>query len=512
MRKIFVTITLLLIFNILAEAQSNSIYFNTRIYQSTQLNPARQPKCKVTIGFPVFSSLYFDFKNTGFAYKSFFKEDETSTGSPRFLLNIDGLYDQLKPINYELFTNRTSLGSLGFRINDFYISLDANLNTLQSFSYPNTILKIKDGNYFDDGSYISATGLGLNFLTYMEYSLGISKEIFPGLVVGGKLKILKGIINFSTEKFQIDWQVSTADTGIYDYTFNTSYMIHYSSLAKFQIIQDEDGYITDMNTNFDQLGDNLGSGDVNTIRETFKLRNNGFAIDLGAIYTLNDKFEFSTSLVNLGFIKWKSNPLTIYTDESSFTFSGINIDSYIGDRNIFALMQSGQLDSIMNNYQNDILDTILTMTYPKIDTNSFSYGPYTTMRFAAAYIAGKWFTGGLLYTGTFMNKRLLSAFTVSANLNFGRAASLSVNYNTFPNSYNNFGFALSGKIGPFHSFIVFDNISPAAFMMRYAINPNKPYNEGFATNWLKSTRMLNFQIGFNLVFGCKQKYDFGLID
>ena len=174
--------------------QSQSLYFNSNIFQSNDLNPARQLNCKVTIGLPVISSVYFNFNNRNFAYKDLFYEDPTLPDTARFVPDIDGLYDKLKPVNYIMFTNRESFGSLGFWIRDFYVTIGGGLNIVNNFSYPKSLFLIKDGNYFEDGQYISMTNLGIDEMIYTDFSIGLSKEVVEGLVIGGKIKYLTGKI------------------------------------------------------------------------------------------------------------------------------------------------------------------------------------------------------------------------------------------------------------------------------------------------------------------------------
>ncbi len=510
MKKTIAIIALIFISTASIWSQSNSLYFNKKIYQSTQLNPARQPDCRVTIALPVISEIYIDFKNTGFAYKNFFKKVSTSSDSLKFSPDINGFYDNLKPLNYQTLNTKISFGSLAFWIHDFYLTLDASLNNFESFSYPKSLFLIKNGNYFTDGSYISATNLGFNFNSYLEYSIGLSKEIIPGLTIGAKIKFLSGIVNFNTKNFQLDWHVSTADTAIYDYTFNTSYTFRTSSPLKIKPIYDSKGHLVDMQTNSGSL--DPSGNTLDAIKQAFKDHNNGFAVDLGIIYNLNNKFEFSASILDLGFIKWKNNPYTFTTADNSFVFSGLDPEKYIGNNSIFQLIKSGEIDSILNNYQNDMIDTVAKLTQPDIDSNTYSAGLNTKFHLGAAYTPNDWFNIGILYNGMLINNKLLSGLTLSSNLMFWRGWSLSLNYNIFSNSYNNVGVGFSYKIGPFQSYILMDNVAIPAFGIRAFAKPYEPYDKGFATKWLKATKMFNIQFGLNFVFGCRKRYDIGLID
>jgi len=71
---------------------------------------------------------------------------------------------------------------------------------------------------------------------------------------------------------------------------------------------------------------------------------------------------------------------------------------------------------------------------------------------------------------------------------------------------------VSFKFVGFQTYLFLDNISIPTFAARYTAYPDKPYNEGIATKWIKSTRMLNLHFGINFMIGCKKQKDYGLID
>jgi len=123
MKKILI-ISILLISISTLQAQTNSLYFTKNIFQTTELNPARQLPCKFSLGLPVISSAYIDLLNKNFDYSSLFVEDASGNFSP----NLDGFYDGLNNNNYILVNNKIALLSMGLWIKDFYVLFDINLN------------------------------------------------------------------------------------------------------------------------------------------------------------------------------------------------------------------------------------------------------------------------------------------------------------------------------------------------------------------------------------------------
>lgn len=497
--------------------QINTLYFNKNVYQSTELNPARQHNCRFAFGLPAMSSIYLNTRHTGFSYADLFYEDATKPDTARFVPNIDGVYKTMGNLNYVFLHNKTSLGYVAFWIRDFYITFDVNLNVQQNLTYPKAIFSLKDGNYFTDGRYISLTGFSEDLNIYTEYALGVSKEVSPGLVIGGKLKLLKGISNFTTKKFQFDWHVMTEDTAIYDYRFNSSFEFRASSPIKIAPEYDADGNIIGIIDNADQYSTDLNTlidaGDYMGVKKFLKPKNTGLAVDLGVIYKPSEKFELSASVVDLGFISWKTNPMIIKTDASEFTYSGFDLGKYIGDISIAKSLMDGETrDSILGLVQSDMLDTLISLSNPSFDSTKYINKLNTQLHFGGAYTPTDWVSLGFLYNGYFYHKKLISSYSLISTLTFWRGWSYTVSYTMFKHSFNNLGMGLSYKIGPFQTYLLMDNLSIPTLGARYGLNDEKPYDQGIASKWVKNTQMLNFQFGINFMFGCRDRRDFGVID
>ncbi|MEA3450916.1 MAG: DUF5723 family protein [Bacteroidota bacterium] len=511
MKKILIISILLLSISAI-QAQTNSLYFTKNIFQTTELNPARQLPCNFSLGLPVVSSVYLNLLNKDFDYSSLFVEDVSGNFSP----DLDGFYNALNGNNYIFVNNKISLGNIGVWIKDFYVFFDVNLNNNVNVGIPKSLFIIKDGNYFeDDNSYFSATDLAVNVNSYVEYGLGISKEILPGLTIGGKFKVYTGITNLTTSEFKLDWKVSTADTSNYEYTMTVAGEIN--SSAWLSTSSDTLSGIDDVNFS----GETKITDFINEVTTTYKLPfkdvfskpNLGIGMDFGVIYKLNNQFEFSASVIDFGFINWQNSPLSITIEEKDFIFSGLEIGQYLGDSTIFSIMRNEEMkDSILASIEGDMIDTLLSLATPTTDSSKYRTPLNTKLYFAAAYSPTDWFSAGFLYNGIFFNNKLISSYTLSTTLMSRKGWSYSINYTMFKNSYNNLGMGVSWKILGFQTYLFLDNISIPTFAARYAAYPDKPYNEGIATKWIKSTRMVNLHFGINILLGCKKQKDYGLID
>jgi hypothetical protein len=510
MKKIIIFALFAVIASTTAVAQINTLYFNKNIYQSTELNPARQHNCKFSFGLPALSSIYIDLYNKNFAYKDFFLENTALPDTERFELQLDNFYNNLKDNNYLFLTNKTSLGYVAFWIRDFYVSFGANLILQQNIAYPKSMFIIKDGNYFEDDRFVSMTNMALQSNTYTETYLGVAKEVAPGLTIGGRIKLLTGYENLTLDNFQLDWHVSTADTDVYDYTFNLGYRLRSSSTMKWNIpssIDDTSSFaIEQPEFTLEEPADFL------SFKKEIKA-GKGVGIDFGIMYKYEDKLEASASILDFGFINWKLNPISVEAHDRELIFSGADPGHYLGDLNIFDLMedtatQNQLIDSVIKDY----IDTVWKLTAPTMDTNKYKTNLNTKLNFAVAYTPAEWVTLGFMYNGLFFNKQLHSSYTLSSTLMFWRGWSYTLNYTMRTKSFNNIGMGFSYKIGPFQTYLLVENLSIPVFMGRYALSPEKPYNEGLGTKWIKSTKLLNFQFGINFMFGCRDRRDFGLID
>lgn len=344
--------------------------------------------------------------------------------------------------------------------------------------------------------------------SYSEYAIGISKEVIPGLTIGGKLKIYYGIANTSISNLKLDWKVSSADTSNYAYTINAGGKFH--SSLDLKPLHDSAGNFSGI---YPEILYKIFHGQVYTAKDIFNKNNFGLGVDLGAIYKLNNMFEFSASVLDLGFISWRNFPLSLTIADKQFVFSGLDIGKYLGEKSIFDILKNPNTsDSLTQGIQKDLLDTLISIARPIDDTNKYTTALNTKLHFGAAYSPNDWFSAGIVYNGLFFNKKLISSYTLSTDLMFWKGWSFSVNYTIFKNSFNNLGLGLSWKIWFFQTYLFLDNISVPALAARYGMYPDKPYDQGIATNWVKSTRMLNLQFGINFKFGCRQRKDFGLLD
>jgi hypothetical protein len=309
--------------------------------------------------------------------------------------------------------------------------------------------------------------LGFSFTNYAEMFIGASKSIDEALTVGVRAKLLSGIFNLSTDNKRFNL-FTNVDNGLFRNNISSDLRIK-ATTAYFDVIRDSKG-------NFDNL-----ETKENAYKYYKPFKSLGFGIDLGATYSL-DKFMFSASLVDLGFIKWKN-------DEREFTLIGDTSFMGLNDIEIGNLGDSSKtFNNLVDSFQN---------AFKFSDKNT----TYTTWLPTKIYLAGEFspasfFSVGVLSLTQIYRSQIYQQFMLSGNLRFFRASMFSLSYSVIDNGFSSMGIGFTTRtsmpliyIPPLQFYFVADNI-PIHFSKSYFI----PYK----------MRNFNMRFGVNIVFGAGQ--------
>lgn len=462
--KISLTGFLCLILTYIGMAQklNNTLYLMQNVPQSNQLNPAIQPECKVFVGFPALSSIYFNYSNSSFAYNDVIT-DGTGIRSDSLVVNVNSFHDALKTTNFISQQFELTLFALGIRAKNYYFTLDVIEKTDSRFSfYKEKITFLKDGNYDYRGRTANWGGLGLDANAYHEIALGVSKKINDKWTVGIKGKVLFGIANAHME--ESDMSVFTSLTGD-QVILNSKHRLR-ASIPINQISYDADGFVDDINFDGDDFDEDFF---LNT-------DNKGFAVDLGMTYKMDEKTTLYASVLDIGAINWKSNGYE-FSQDGSFTYDGADW-SQSGNSND---PNYREIEDVFEDLVDDIEDEFRVTDL----VGSYSVGLPTKIYLGGTHQIHKRVNLGALSRTEIFNGKAQSSLTLSANARFFRNLSTSLSYTAVNNSYNNVGFGLAAKFGPMQFYTITDN-----FMA--AIKPN-------------SAQVANIRFGFNFLFGCKDK-------
>lgn len=352
---------------------------------------------------------------------------------------LDGLKDKSR-LGVNL---RETVIAFGFSGMGGYNTVSINARADVGISLPKDIFRLaKEGisNSTYDLSNLNVRGAG-----WAEIALGHSHKINDRLRVGATLKFLAGVgsvqtkINTVNLQLREDTWVANVDAELQASLKNLRYKTKY---------------------NDDTHRDYVNGVEV----EDFSpISGYGVAVDLGAVYRLNSDWEFSASLLDLGFISWDNNHVAstnglqqVVTDEYSF-----NVD---------------------NNDTWDKFKDNLTMLYQLDDlgdTGSRMSGIGATMNLAAQYTLPVYRRAkfGVLNTTRFNGPFSWTEFRLSANVEPVNCLSAGVNVGmgTFGPS---FGWIVNLKTPGFNFFVASDHTPGKLAKQGVPLNSNINLNMG----------------------------------
>ena len=474
-------------------SQNNTLYWMRHLPQSMNTNPAKQSNCKFFIDIPVLPNFQFDAAHTGFSINDAIMEHPTAQDS--FMIDLVSLNSALgKNRNSFDFETEFSLINMGFALkNNMYFTFGVNYKFSENFQYPKSLIEITKGNYRPNGEPLSFD-FRESFMSHRELYLGISKSFYDKLYIGGRLKFLNGYANIDAKKIKVDWYTSTKDENIYDWRFESDIDFNASIPVAWKLEKDSLGNITDVTTSEPKIDENDIYGSIKGIIP----HNFGMGIDLGIEYQINKNILVSASVVDLGFIKWKTNPANVKLEGAEYTFNGLDVANYIGSYN--DALGAGEAEG--QSMGSDIIDTLTTLFTPTITTDAYTTNLNTKIYAGGNFAVKEWLDFGLLYRGVVMNKSLYSSATVSANLNFFRGWSYTLSYSMIDRRANNIGMGLAYKLGPFQMYFITDNV---AVPLSIAFDTPRTHR------WILNTKRANFAFGMNFTL-CKKKHDIGLLE
>jgi hypothetical protein len=224
--------------------------------------------------------------------------------------------------------------------------------------------------------------------------------------------------------------------------------------------------------------------DLNKVlRYLSNTKNLGLGIDIGAVYQLTDRINLSASIIDLGFINWKSD-ITNLQASSTFKFSGFNITDVVNGTKTPEQLTQDMVDSLKNSFS--------------INKDSTGFRTYLPARVlvGGSFSLSKSLSLGILSNSLFVGKQIREAVTLSANLNLGNAFSTSLSYTAENNRFDNLGAGLAFRTGIFQFYIISDYI-PVRWNKIITDNGTIP----LPTSW----NTINLRLGLNLTFGNKIK-------
>ena len=389
--------------------------------------------------------LYLEAGNSGFKYVDLIhhrpEDDSLEFDFPNML-------SKVKKNNYLTVGTNIDLLSFGFQVKKKnYFSFNVTEKIFFRFRYPKDFMYfIWDGNYPSAGETLKFN-FGLDLTHYREYGLNYTRIISDKLIVGGRVKYLYGMENVWTKK--TDVTLFTDPKG-FDLTASSDIIVNTSGLDSASMANPSKKYL-------------------------FGSKNSGFGLDLGATYKIKDDITLSASIVDLGYIRWKTGTQNFVSKNpgASFTYIGQNLNQYISDTTSVQKGIKLMLDSLQESFA--------------IENRGYAYTHYLPMHFyigAERKMNDHQRVGGMFY-GHFFDGKFHPGFSISDISDFGKWFSLIVSYTVYNRSFMNVGAGFRLNLGFFQWYLAGDNVFGAIF----------PQQAKYA----------NVRTGINFTFGRKDK-------
>ncbi len=423
--------------------ESNSMYFMQSLPQSKWMNPAKQSEFRQTLGGAVipitgqlFLPVHLNYNSNSLAIEDIlqYNKDLDSLVLPGFKgFNKNLFYVQLKDVNFLNFETGLHILSIGYKKESWQFGLDVRQIMNTRFSFNKDLVKfILEGNGSDVffGKTAHLGDLVLNFTSYTEYALSVSREVNKKLTLGLSAKLLMGQANIWTERSVIDVYTSKQDN--YPSTVNADILVH-SSQPMFEVT---DAY-------YDYQGDSIvfekRKKTPSTKSIIFNTKNLGFGVDLGAVYKPSKRVELHASLIDLGYINWKDNP-------QSFSLKG----EYMWDGYNFQPKLTENYD-IITEHNDTIKDGIIRTFNPTSQASSYKSYLTPKMYLGGTFAFGESTRVGLLFRGDFFKNHFRPSLTLSGNFRLGGWFEAVTSLTAVNNTYDNIGvgFVMRGAIFQF---------------------------------------------------------------
>lgn len=397
-----------------ASAQNlNTGYFNEGYLYRHDINPAIGNEQNY-VAIPVVGNMNFNMGgNIGIKDVLFNRNSRTVTflhpevNAGDFLSNINDNNKLTESLKLQLI----GIGFKGFK---GYNTIEINARENVGATLPGSIFRLmKEG--IKNETY-DIKDLNVHADAYAELALGHSHQISDNLRVGGKMKVLLGVANIDANfnkaeialneneyKATVDAEIQTSMKG---FTYLTE-----SKMRGPEGNQTKHTYVNDVDVD--------GTG----------LNGFGLAFDLGAEYHLDDNWDFSLALLDLGFINWNNNMVASTNGEFVYNTDKYTFSPNENDVNSF----DNELDKITDDLAS------LYELQNEGDRGSRSRSLGATMNVGAQYTPDfyRQLTFGLMNSTRFAGDYSWTEFRLSANVAPTKSFSASTSFavGTFGTSF-----------------------------------------------------------------------------
>jgi hypothetical protein len=454
---LLLAITIILLCSAKLKSQPNTLYFMKGIPQTKDLNPARPGlEDGFYISMPLFSKLDLSLNTNNWSYSDLIHAG-TGPRADSLVLDMNKFISHLGKTNFITESTGLTLLEGGFKSGKNFFALSLSEKEFAEFFFHKNLVNIINyGNYPYLGTSFNSGTFGIGAQHYRELAFNYARTVNKKLTIGGAAKILFGMSAVQTNG--MTFKVASPQAGDY-LDVITSGRANISAPVSFGY--NSQGFPDAVNNNFsaNKYFNNYG--------------NPGFAVDMGFAYHVNKKLELSMSMIDLGFISWKTNTTSLI-EKGHFLYNGIQIADPLSP----ALPA---LPPLINN----LGDSIQKAFRPDSSKHGFSTLLPVKIYFGADYkLSEKVSLSGLSRIRIYDNL-VHTSWTASANVLIWNNISLSGSYSIMESTYDNLGVGVGFRGGPFQIYAATDNL--------------------FSPFYPSTARNMNLRVGINLIFNDREK-------
>lgn len=417
--KIFLGTFLCLLVQLAFAQPELSTHFMRGLWQSNYTNPALLPEAKLTIALPnVFNDLYF----SDITYNDVVKKN----GAGETVIDLRGITDKLSDKNFLREVPMVNTFGIGVRTKQLFVSLSHAIRGNAFLKYPKELISvIAEGNAQYIGQPVEI-GPDLQVSTFHEISLGLGYQINSMLTVGGRVKLISGIADLSTDQNRNRLQLLTVDD-VYQLQLTSNYLVNSSRFLNYDGFSD-----IDLDPDF---GNGLGEG--------FFQGNISVGFDVGAQLRVG-RLDVSLSVLDIGQLSWEESVENYrYVDE--YEYDGIDIENIL----------------LENELGIQIVDTLREIFQGDVSYSSYTSPLGTRMYLSGTYLLNNtWRIGGVAYAENFRGE-WFPALGVNIQGRPNQFIEFGVLYSYRDRRFDNLGLNLGLKLGPVQIIAASDNVLSA---------------------------------------------------
>lgn len=251
---------------------------------------------------------------------------------------------KIKPANRFMLNADLQLFALGFRTGKMYHTLDVSMRSDVSMNLPGDLFTFMKTGASDGSTSWDISDIGARMEMKAEVAYGISRRFGDNLSVGARFKVLMGAAkldigmkNLNLKMSEEEWTVNAKGAGMIAGPVTVRTLGETGSATEATQTDVVDWSSLEFPESADEIMAYLKNPAL------------GFAVDLGASYTILDCITVSASIIDLGKMSWK-NVTTLQTPETAWSFNGFEDVSMTGQGNGIADQLEGIADELLNSF------------------------------------------------------------------------------------------------------------------------------------------------------------------